>query len=327
MNSRPLVSVVTVFHNRGAEVESSVGSLLAQTYAPLEIIVVDDGSTDDTLERLKRLSDPRLKVVAQANQGFTRSIDAAVKNSKGEFVAIHGAGDVSLPERLERQAQVLSEHPDVHVVGCFIDNEGTARDEARQMAIAGRAVSYLEVLRNYPMTHGEAMFRRATFDKVKGYRPFFQYAQDHDLWHRMDLHGQFWIVPQQLYVRRRFENAVGKDPIKLMLQAIYGDFAEQCIREREKGGKDLLDRYGNAAFFFAEPSEKLSRKLSSMGVNALLRGEEPAGRVLIQASYTQAQTSRTRTLRLLAGVSDRFPRLWRCIGRPVASRILQKARG
>src|ERR1700749_4123369 len=120
---KPLVTIVSVFHNRGAEVERSVNSLLAQTYTPLEIIVVDDGSTDDTALRLRAFADPRLSVRIQPNQGFTRAVDAAVRSAKGSFVAIHGAGDISLPQRIEQQARVLAEHPEVGVVGCLIENE------------------------------------------------------------------------------------------------------------------------------------------------------------------------------------------------------------
>lgn len=323
--NKPLVSIVTAFHNRGAEIEKSVGSLLAQTYTPLEIIVIDDGSTDDTAEQLKRFNDDRLIVVSQANQGFTRSIDAGVRRSRGDFVAIHGAGDISLPERVARQAQVLAEFEDVAVVGCHIVNEGAAANANRKDGISGRPVTYLEILRNYPMTHGEAMFRRTTFDKAGGYRAFFEYAQDHDLWHRMDHHGKFWIVPEQLYVRKRFDNAVNADPIKLMLQAYYGNFAEECIREREATGRDLLDRYRSAAPFFAAPSLKLSKKLSGLGANALLNGNEQAGRTIIAASRAQAKTSRTLLLSILADLSLKHTALWSKYILPLVKQVLQRS--
>lgn len=75
----PIVSVVTVFHNRAEEVAVSIGSLLAQTYEAIEIIAIDDGSTDGTAEALLAFQDPRLKVIIQKNRGFTATMDAAVR--------------------------------------------------------------------------------------------------------------------------------------------------------------------------------------------------------------------------------------------------------
>ncbi|WP_443019281.1 glycosyltransferase family 2 protein [Sphingomonas sp. 22R3R2A-7] len=93
----PKVSCITVFYNRGDLLDRSVDSLIDQTLQDLEIIVIDDGSTDETMTKLKCKSDPRLKTVFQANIGFTASMNRAIRASKGRYIAVHGAGDISTP--------------------------------------------------------------------------------------------------------------------------------------------------------------------------------------------------------------------------------------
>ncbi|MBI1687014.1 glycosyltransferase family 2 protein [Caulobacter hibisci] len=321
---RPLVSVISIFHNRAAEVEVSIESLLSQTYEPLEIIVVDDGSTDDTLERLKRFEDPRLTIVSQANKGFTTTLNATVKASRGEFVAIHGSGDISYPLRIERQAEVLSSHPEVMVAGVYVDNEG---GRSRVYAdFEPRPLTYLQTYHYSPMTHGEVMFRRSMFDRLGGYRSFFKFGQDHDLWCRIDrAGGAFWIVPELLYVRRRFAGVVNADPAKLMQQAFYADFAEQCAYGRAPDEPDLIDRYGAAAPFFAKRSKRLAQKLSGLGVEALARGEDAPARLLIAAARGQVVSPKTLLLSWIAGLSLAHPALWRGVA-PVVRPLLGRGR-
>ena len=115
----PLVSVVSAYYNRQDKVIDSINSLLNQTYKNLEIIVIDDGSTDDTYKVLSSLEDPRLKIISQPNQGFVRAIRYAISVSNSEFIAIHGAGDISLPKRIEMQVNLLMGNPDIGVVGCL----------------------------------------------------------------------------------------------------------------------------------------------------------------------------------------------------------------
>ncbi|WP_176473188.1 glycosyltransferase family 2 protein [Sphingomonas lenta] len=287
-----LVSVVTVFHNRARHVAASVGSLLAQTHRELEIIVVDDGSTDDTSAELAKLRDPRLDVRVQANVGFTVAVDRAARSARGEVIAIHGSGDFSSPTRVERQLAALEANPKLAVVGCLVmDNAGVVRAPSGMLQV-GQPMGFHDLLSTYPMTHGEAMFRKPLFEKVGGYRHFFQLAQDFDLWLRMAEHGHFMTVPEALYQRRQFDNSINTSIIKLMLQSHYGDFAAYCARVREAEGYDPLDRFGYAAALMAPKSKSLSRKLSSMGVTALLRGDQN-GQLLIAAGYAARRNPRS----------------------------------
>lgn len=325
----PIVSVVTVFHNRAEEVAASIGSLLAQTYEAIEIIAVDDGSTDGTAEALLAFQDPRLKVIIQKNRGFTATMDAAVREASGQYLAVHGAGDISMPTRIERQAAILAAYPEVVVVGCRVANNN---GEIRRDKIARsteQPLSYLEIVRINPITHGEAMFRIDAYKRTGGYRVFFQYAQDHDLWLRMDRVGKFWSINDQLYIRKRFDNSVNADPVKVMIQGCYGEFAEQCARSVDERGRDLLDRYGTAAGFMFDPTPKHARKVTSLGIRELVDGDEKIGQTIIEAGVLQKNERRMKIAGALSYLSVHRTGLWLKVARPAASWLLSRhaARG
>jgi hypothetical protein len=140
----------------------------------------------------------------------------------------------------------------------------------------------------------------------------------------MSREGAFWVVPELLYTRRQFGNAVNTDPIKLMFQAYLGEFAEQCAKSWEPGKGDLLDRYGSSAVFLRTKSEKLSRKLNQMGLTQLANGDAVKGRMIIAASRTQSDSLQTRLVALMADASVKQPKLWEGLLRPMVRKIVAR---
>lgn len=233
------VSAISVFHNRSAFVARSIESLLDQTHPDYEVIVVDDGSTDDTWAEIDRFDHARLIKVRQANMGFTRSIDRTIRSSRGRFIAVHGAGDVSLPTRLERQAALL-ENAEVALASCFIaaaDNVYRPAGWDRPAPVPlGPAVS-----RRNPFSHGEVMYRRDIYDAVGGYRPFFRFAQDRDLWLRMGELGGYAVANEVLYRRYYVPGSVRKDIDHAIQQKRFSAYAAECARIRKATGQDPVD--------------------------------------------------------------------------------------
>jgi glycosyltransferase involved in cell wall biosynthesis len=124
---RPLVSVVIPAYNAGRYVDASVGSALGQSFTDLEVIVVDDGSTDDTAERLKRWSDPRLRVIGQANRGLAAALNHAICAARGSYLAFLDADDVWLPAKLARHVEFHEKHPEIDATFSWvrvIDGQG-----------------------------------------------------------------------------------------------------------------------------------------------------------------------------------------------------------
>jgi len=189
--------------NGAPQVREAVLSVLSQTMADLELIVVDDDSTDSTPEILASFRDPRLQVLRRARGGLTSALNVALRLARGPLVARLDADDVALPERLERQLSFLSARPDVGLVG-------TA---AREVDAAGREVAVVRpptddagirraLIRRNPFVHSSVVMRRAAVEQAGGYDEAFPVAQDYDLWMRMSRVTRMANLPEPLVVRR-----------------------------------------------------------------------------------------------------------------------------
>lgn len=317
----PLVSVVSAFYNRAGAVAESVGSLLAQTYPNLEVIVVDDGSRDGTADALRRLDDPRLTVISRENRGFVASMNEAIRASRGEIVAVHGSGDLSLPDRIARQAQVLRDRPEVGVVGCWVENDDTELGSTRLFKAPDGLPFHETLLGRNLFTHGEAMFRRSLYDRVGGYREFFRFAQDRDLWLRISKHADYAIVPDVLYRRFKPPGGVSNDPEKLVMQAYLSDFAVQCARAVDAGEPDPVERHGHLAGFLRERPAGFARKLAWFGARLMTQGDLERGWALVRRARAE-RLSRPVAIVYALAATHRSPALWNRVGRPILTRRL-----
>ncbi|PYN85628.1 MAG: glycosyl transferase [Candidatus Rokuibacteriota bacterium] len=199
----PAVSVAMAVFDGAPWVGAAVESLLGQTLADLEVIVIDDGSTDATPEVLASIRDPRLRIERRARQGLTRALNRALDLARAPLVARLDADDVALPERLARQRQYLDAHPGVGLLGTG----------AREVDPSGREVAILRppvddaalrraLIRANPFVHSSMMMRRTVLDGVGAYDPSFPVAQDYDLWMRMAHVSRLANLPELLVIRR-----------------------------------------------------------------------------------------------------------------------------
>jgi glycosyltransferase involved in cell wall biosynthesis len=117
---KPLVSVIIPAYNAERFIEASVGSALGQSYGDLEAIVVDDGSTDGTADRLKAWTDPRVRVIRRSHEGMVAAYNAGISLSEGTYIGFLDADDVWLPEKLARHVRFLEEHPEIDVTFSWV---------------------------------------------------------------------------------------------------------------------------------------------------------------------------------------------------------------
>jgi len=114
----PLVSVTVTTYNRASLVTASIDSVLAQTYPHFEVIVVDDGSTDDTPRVIQDRYGSRVRYLRQENQGPAGARNTAIRASRGKYIAFHDDDDMWLPRKLERQVEALERHPECALSYC-----------------------------------------------------------------------------------------------------------------------------------------------------------------------------------------------------------------
>ena len=184
--TKPGVSVVAAVFNGERDVEVACRSVLSQSYADIEMMVVDDASTDETPRILERLSfeDERLRYVRNTTQlGQTRSLNRGLERSRGELIARIDADDVFRPRKLERQVDYLDRHPDVAVVGTWamrVTENGDAAGPFRAPITAG-GIDF-GLLHSSPVCHVSVLMRRAAALGVGGYVGEYRYAADFKLW-------------------------------------------------------------------------------------------------------------------------------------------------
>ena len=218
----PAVSVLMSVRNGEPWVRPAVLSVLAQTASDLELIVIDDGSTDATADLLAALREPRLRVERQEPVGLTRSLNRALALARAPLLARLDADDVALPERLARQRAFLDEHLDVGLLGTG----------AREVDPSGREVGIVSppaedadirraLIRANPFVHSSVMMRRSVLERVGGYDEALAVAQDYDLWMRMSRITRLGNLPNPLVVRRLLPGRVSavRDAERLSAEA------------------------------------------------------------------------------------------------------------
>jgi glycosyltransferase involved in cell wall biosynthesis len=225
-----LVSVGIPFYNAEATLGDAIRSVLAQSYAGWELILVNDGSTDGSLEVARSVRDPRVRVVDDGvNRGLIFRLNQIVAMSAGKYIARMDADDLMHPERLERQVAYLTAHPQVDLVGsgvCTIDSETRVMGK-RGLGPVSTAPS--AVLRRGLVVH-PTITGRAEWFRMHPYDPDYLRAEDHELWCRTCTTTRAESLEELLLFYR--------EPVPINLDA----YTKSCRTERK-----IIRRYGPAA--------------------------------------------------------------------------------
>lgn len=208
----PTVSVVIPTYNAAAFVGQAIKSVLAQTYRDVEVIVVDDGSTDQTQSILSRFGAP-VRCIRQANQGVAVARNCGIHESRGRYVAFLDADDTWLPGKLERQVAALEAYPDC--AACYA--AFTRVDwELRPIGISRsprQAATLPDLLLNGNVIGSicTVLIERELFDRVGGFDPQLSQCADWDMWIRLAVHTAFLYVDEPLVTYRQHEANMSRD--------------------------------------------------------------------------------------------------------------------
>jgi len=230
-------------YNNEATLERAVRSMLAQTVSELELLIVDDGSTDGTAAVAGRIAaqDERVRVLTMdRNMGIALSLNAGLRAAAAPIVAVLDADDWSEPERLERQLEVLEHDPAVAVVGCRmreVDEQG--RELAPRTASAAGDVNGV-LMRFNPIPNTAAAFRRGAALAVGGYDARYRWAPDYDLWLRLAEHHRLVVVPELLATRQMSSrNVAARREREQTAEAIVMRLRAMCRRRSLRGAAGL----------------------------------------------------------------------------------------
>lgn len=292
---QPLVSVIVPTYNRGSLIGRAIRCIQHQSITDLEILIVDDGSTDDTKEVVARLEeqDHRIKYLYQAHSGCIASpMNRGIKASAGKYITFHASDDESAPEWLEKQLTLLNNpRKRIDVASCNItvfDEESGERKEVVKPAIKDN--EYLirsSILNNY--LFGNIVVRRDIFDKVGLFDENLVIREDFDMWVRLLQAGcVFDFAYEPLYTVRVHSSQASS----LVTDALRTRILRYLMRKHKK----------------LYPKSSTSRELRELGVSQMLAGNtRDARRSFIKALIVHPLNLRAYINLLLSFLGKQFP--------------------
>ena len=199
----PRVTIGLPFYNSEGTFELALRSIFSQSFDDWELLLIDDGSTDGSLEMAYSVDDPRLRVISDGiNRGVAYRLNQIARSARGEYLARMDADDIMLPQRLERQVQFLDEHPTIDLVGTavFVIDTGNNPVAKRGFRVVGNP-SPFHVLRRGTFIHPTVTGRTAWF-RDNPYDTRFSGAEDRELWCRTYTFSHFAHRPEPLLFYR-----------------------------------------------------------------------------------------------------------------------------
>src|SRR3990170_293893 len=255
----PFVTVLMPVYNGGEYLKLSIESILSQTYKDFELLIINDCSTDNSMEVIQSFNDSRIVVHSNpVNMGQTKSLNVGLRLAKGKYIAVNDADDLSLPQRIEKQLKFILKNPQYVVVGtsAFIMNRAGRVKRSFLKSIDYREI-LLGILNNTPVIHGSVIMNKDVILSQGGYDEEFRICQDYALWSSLMQKGfKIANIPDIMVVIRHYMDSVS--------------FKEKDAQTLENGKiiyenvtvlttlKITLDDAVRQRIFFASP-ERLSR--------------------------------------------------------------------
>jgi glycosyltransferase involved in cell wall biosynthesis len=206
--NQPKVTVLMPAYNAGKYIAEAIRSVLEQEYTDFELLIVEDGSTDDTRGVIRSFSDDRIRVLEQENKGISAALNAGLAEARGVYIARFDADDSCLPQRLGRQTAFLDENPEYVLTGSEV--EYMAEDGEHLFNYRCVAYSHEQIVKAMeqicPFIHSSVMFRKEVVLAAGGYPPDAHTFEDYLLWVKLRGAGKFHNLPEIL-IRVRYNPA------------------------------------------------------------------------------------------------------------------------
>jgi glycosyltransferase involved in cell wall biosynthesis len=231
------ISVVMSVYNSEKYIREAVESILNQTFTDFEFIIVNDGSTDNSLKIIKSYKDERIVIISQNNAGLPKALNTGIDKSKSNIIARMDADDISLPERLERQYDFLVRNPGCIIVGSnamLIDMNGN------YIYTTSNKLSDKEIKKGLPDTsllHPSVMFKKNIFYLAGKYCESMMKGQDYVLFNRMAKFGEFYNIKDPLIKYRVVPTA---NSVKKKLGKRYLMIQQSAIRNNSISESDQI---------------------------------------------------------------------------------------
>lgn len=210
---KPKVSVVIPAYNAMTFLPETLGSVLQQTFTDIEVLIVNDGSTDAIKSWFTTVDDARVRLICQANQGLPGARNTGITEAQGEYIAFIDADDLWEPTKLEKQVQCLDAKPEVGLVYAWtllIDQHGNSTGTVTAAQVEGNVWEKL-LLGDVVGSGSAAMVRRSCFDRVGLFDTDLTSIEDCDMWVRIAAHYPFAVIKEVLVYYRQHPTSMSRD--------------------------------------------------------------------------------------------------------------------
>ena len=235
--NNPLVSVVMSVYNSEKYLKEAIESILNQTYTNFEFIIVNDGSTDSSLDIIQEYmkKDERIVLISRDNKGLPYSLNEGIEKAKGRYIARMDADDISLPARLEEQVEFMEKNENIGIFGTWAEVFG----ENKKTKLLKHPVAHdelkVKLLFSVCFAHPTVMIRKYILDKYNlKYNLDYLNAQDYELWSQISEVNMMANIPKILLKYRISENSItsvtDSKKIKLrykLLSDVFNKYIEQ----------------------------------------------------------------------------------------------------
>lgn len=214
----PRVSVIIPAHNAMTYLPETVENVLKQTFTDFEVLIINDGSLDDIEEWASHLTDSRVKLISQQNQGVSVARNTGIAQATGEYIAFLDADDLWEPSKLEKQARRLDDNPEVGLVYTWtvlVDQWGKPTGIVYTYDLEGNVWAQI-VVEDIVCNGSSAMVRRSCFEIVGVFDPNLSSVADGDMWVRIAAHYPFAVVKELLVYYRQYPNSMSKNRQKML---------------------------------------------------------------------------------------------------------------
>ena len=215
MMSNPLISVVLSVYNAEKYLTEAIESILNQSFRNFEFIIINDGSTDRSLEIIKSYDDKRIVLISRENRGLIASLNEGIEQAKGKYIARMDADDISLSNRFEEQVKFMEKNLDVGICGTAVIMFGEhMKDSPWKLARDDQTIR-TELLFSSSLAHPTVMMRRALLvENGLLYKENFVHAEDVELWIRMAEYTKFANLKMPLLKYRVVESSMSREADK-----------------------------------------------------------------------------------------------------------------
>ena len=253
------VTVLMPAYNAARHIPEAIQSVLAQSHADFELLVINDGSTDETptiLEECAR-QDPRIRILSQENRGMAESLNRALMETQAEWVFRMDADDIMLPERLQRQIAFIQANPEVKVASClaqYISETGKKLGKSTsELMTVEKFHWYVQHHEAIGLLHPGVVMHRETVLSVGGYRGQFWPADDIDLWNRLAEKGHVILVQNEVLMLYRVHTG-SVSTAKYANARLKYEWVRACMNARRSGEEEpdwdtFLQRWKQAAWW------------------------------------------------------------------------------